>query len=410
LALTPAELQGQDLRFWHAVTGAAAQILVDQAEEFNRTNQWGLQVALRAFGSEFELEEALRQVDPEEAPQVVLAPSELLASWQAQDELADLSLYMPAPVWGFGAETSALYDERYLGQERDGEVQFGLPALRTALGLIYNRSFAADLGFTASPDTPDELMAQACAAAKDNNRYYLRYGTGGWMFDTHPLVALSWLRSFGASVEPKAGAITWLFDSPAARETLTFLNELQAKGCVWIPKFPTPQTYFSGRQAFLYNATLQDLLPQQGAMESVANEDEWSFIAYPSQDGRGVVYAYGYSYAVLRGNPKQQMAGWLFVRWMSEVLRLTRLAEVYPSLPVRADVRINLESKAGEFPWTVILPLADKAQPAPSQDGWRVVRRPLQDAFWQVFNLSTPDQLDQVLPMLDALIAKELSR
>jgi ABC-type glycerol-3-phosphate transport system substrate-binding protein len=414
LQVTAADVKGLEVQFWHPLVGAAADTLAEQVRLFNLSNPWGLRVNLRATGSTVLLEEALANPAESGRTDVVLAPSELLAAWDGEDALlADLSVYLEDETWGMEKTERDGYDPRYWNQDRAGSKQLGLPALRTAAGLIYNRSFAADLGFSTPPATPQELLTQACASAKDNNRFYPRFGTGGWTLDTSPITALSWLTAFGAQVEPRSADAAWSFDQPEARAALAFLHEMQAGGCVWIPKFPTPYTYFSGRLAFLYTATLQVLAAQQGTMTATEAKDEWTMIPFPARTGKGFVYAYGYSYAVVRssagGDAAKQMAAWLFVRWMSAKDRLIPLAEAWPSLPVRADVRAALEAKKSSFPWTVILPLVDAARPAPAQPSWRVVRRPLEDAFWQTFHLASEEQLDMVLPMLDALAADLLN-
>jgi multiple sugar transport system substrate-binding protein len=408
LKVSAADLKGQEIQFWHPLEGAAAETLAAQVRLFNLSNEWGVRVTLRTTGSAGLLEEAVAKPGEGGLPDVVLAPSELLAAWDGADAfLADLTVYLEDETWGLGQAEQSGYDPRYWNQDRTGEKQLGLPALRTAAGLIYNRSFAAELGFTTPPATPQELLAQACASAKDNNRYYPRYGTGGWTLDTQPITALSWLTGFGAQVEPQNADAAWNFDQPEAREALSYLHEMQSAGCVWIPKYPTPYTYFSERLAFLYTATLQDLVSQQGTMAATNSKDEWTMIPFPARNGKGFVYAYGYSYGVVNSkageDAAQQMAAWVFVRWMSAKERLVSLAEAWPSLPVRSDVRTMLNAKKGSFPWTVILPLADAARAAPAQPSWRVVRRPLEDAFWQTFHLATKEQLDTVLPMLNAL-------
>jgi multiple sugar transport system substrate-binding protein len=408
LTVTPEDLKGLELGFWHPLAGKAAETLEAQVRLFNLSNPWDLHVTLRAAGSPGLLEDAVSSAGEEGPPDIVLAPSDLLAAWDAQDQrLADLSLYLESETWGMAVAEREGYDSRYWNQDRVGEKQLGLPALRTALGLMYNLTFADELGFKAPPTTPQEFSTQACASSIENNRYLPRYGTAGWMLDTRPLSALSWLSAFGAEVEPQGQDPAWHFDQPEARQALAFLHEMQAQGCVWIPKYPTAQTYFSGRLAFFYNASLQDLASQRGAMTVAKNQDQWTLIPFPASDGKGFVYADGYSYAVMRfpeqADPARQMGSWLFIRWMSAQERLTALGEVWPSLPVRNDVRAALAEKEGSFPWTVILPLAEAARPAPVQPSWRVVRRPLEDAFWQTFNLAGDGQLKTILPMLDSM-------
>jgi multiple sugar transport system substrate-binding protein len=410
LNVSPADLKNVEIRFLHPLTGAAAEKLESQVRLFNFNNEWDIRVSLEPTDSTVALEDAVRNAAEGILPDVVLAPPDLLAAWDQENNLlADLSIYLDDETWGLAKAERTGYDERFWNQDRIGDKQIGLPALRTALGLIYNRTFAADLGYKTPPGTQEDFLTQACASAKDNNRFFPRYGTGGWMLDTRPLSALSWLTAFGAQVEPTGTDPAWHFNQSESKDALAFLHEMQSKGCVWIPKYPTPYTYFSGRQAFLYTATLQDLVPQQGAMTVANNQDQWGFIPFPAKEGSAIVYAPGFSYAILqsseRMSPAQQMAAWMFIRWMSSKTQLVDLAEAWPSLPVRADVRAELETKKNSFPWTMILPLMENVRPAPAQASWRVVRRPLEDAFWQTFNLASEEQLNSILPTLDAMAA-----
>ena len=67
----------------------------------------------------------------------------------------------------------------------DGK-RLGIPAERSARFLLYDASWAHDLGFNSAPATADDFRQQACAAhaamLKDQDRS--NDGMGGWLVDT----------------------------------------------------------------------------------------------------------------------------------------------------------------------------------------------------------------------------------
>jgi ABC-type glycerol-3-phosphate transport system substrate-binding protein len=211
LRVQPADLKGQQVRFWHALTGDSSAQLEELARQFNLHNEWGIQVSLTSQGAAGPLASAVDQAKLEDLPEVVLAPSEQLAEWQqARSLLVDLNLYLDQATWGMPKierdEFLPVFwqqDQSFAktGSESIPE-QLGIPVLRTATGLIYNRSFARDLGFPTAPQSVQDLLDQACAASKKNNAVMDRLGTGGWMLDTTSLSALSWMAVFGAEAAP----------------------------------------------------------------------------------------------------------------------------------------------------------------------------------------------------------------
>ncbi len=403
-----ASLRGVKVALWHPFAGEVGRLLEEMAGEFSRANEWGIRAEAVSLGGSGALAQALNRPDGALLPQAVLAPSAQLNGWLGEGRLVDLNGYLSQPEVGIGANQLKDYNPLYWQQDQTGEAQAGIPALRTAYGLIYNRAWAAELGFQNPPATPAEFKEQACAAAKVNNRseYLDKRGTGGWLVDLSPEVALAWLEAFGAQVLPASPSEAFRFDRPEAEDALAFLHEMQAEGCLWLGKSPTPYDYFAGRYALFISGSLQDLAPVQKTLQNLENGDDWAFIAYPSQAGRAFVLAEGYSFGVYRGEPRAQLAAWLFVRWLSLPENQSRLEGVYPSLPVGVGRESLQAGDAAEFPWTHILPLEKQAvRPAPSLPSWVVVRRPLADAYWQVFNLAAPEQLKDILPELDRLAA-----
>ena len=406
-------LEDVRLELWHPFSGKNAGLLADLAEEFTRENEWGIQAEAVTKGGGSQLTEAMDQPGEGGLPQVVLAASAHLNGWMQSGRLADLNEYLEQPQIGMDADLLKGYNPVFWQQDQSTGGQAGIPTLRTAYGLFYNKTWAGELGFTRPPATPDEFKQQACAAALENNRskFLDKLGTGGWLVDLSPETALSWFLAFDAQVLPEDEAQSYRFNQDKAKEALEFLREMQADGCLWTGLSSDSTAYFSDRYALFTSGSLQDLPAQQKRTLDHESEDEWLFISYPEISGQPFVYSDGYSYGVLKAGPETQLAAWLFVRWLNLPENQARFAELYLSLPVNAAWQAQTADSRASFPWTKILPLEKQTiVPAPWQSSWIVARRPVEDAFWQVFNLAEAEQLNAVLPELDTLIREQLGR
>lgn len=413
LAFDVAELRGVQVNFWHPWRGDLAVRAEEAVNQFNKENTWGITVQVRAMPSSPALYEA---VDTQgtgtpagDAVNVVAAAPEELAAWLAAGRLMPLDDYLSHGEWGMSEEEKSTYNPVFWQQDQwageEGLQQFGIPAVRSARVLIYNETWANDLGFQKPPATPDEFREQVCAAAQSNNLApeSSKHFTGGWLIDTEALVILSWLDAFNAQVLPAADGAPYTFDTEEAAKTTSFLRKLFDDGCAWEGRSPTPHEYFANRMALIYSGTLQDLAIQAATQQRLNSGDRWVAIPYPMKvDAPGSVFSYGYSYGVMVGTPQQQLASWLFVRWLAKPRNQALLAEVWPSLPVTSTSALELADYKNHFPWSMIFPLETALKPAPNLPSWRKVRVILEDAaLIQLFRLPV-DQLQYFLPELDA--------
>jgi len=407
LQVDPADLRGVKVTLWQPFVGEMGGLLQRMAEEFNQKNEWGIRAAVVAQGSDGVLAEGINRPGTLGLPQAVLAPSAQLNAWLLADRLAPLDPYLAYPLTRLDPKVQDAFSPVFWDQDRLAGRQAGIPALRTAYGLLYNRTWAAELGFTSPPLTPAQFRTQACEAAKENNRspFLEKRGTGGWLVSTDPEVTYAWLTAFGLEAVPAEEGQAYHFAQQAGEDALSFLRSMQEDGCLWVGKDPSALQYFSERYALFTSVSLQDLSAEAKLLASVQNPDDWMLIAYPSAAGSPFANAQGYSYGVVKGSAQDQMAAWLFIRWLSLPENLARLGALYPSLPVSASWQDQPAAAPTAFPWTLILPLEKtRILPMPSLPGWLVARRPLEDAGWQLYNLASRDQIPEILPQLDALI------
>ena len=179
-------LRGVQVKVWHPWFGAEASLFESQVAKFNTENEWGIVVSAEGKGNYSELflqtEAAL---EDSTYPQIVIAFPEHALEWQ--DHVVDLKPYVNDPLYGWSPfEISDFPTVIWNQDEVDGK-RFGVPAQRTARFLLYNQSWARELGFDSPPATSSEFEQQACAAHKalgadeDPNNDAL----GGWLIDTN---------------------------------------------------------------------------------------------------------------------------------------------------------------------------------------------------------------------------------
>jgi ABC-type glycerol-3-phosphate transport system substrate-binding protein len=418
LSVIPGELNGIEINFWHPWTGQTASASVDLVNEFNRSNEWGIKVKVASYYSAGALYEAVTsglEQQPVSLPDVIAAPEDQLAIWYSEKErLLSLDDYIAQPGIGLSKQEIDNFYPVFWKQNQWDSHQVGIPALRSANVVFYNQTWAKELGFQEPPKTPAEFKKQACAAAVSNNGAKIidKYGTGGWLVDSDGLTVLSWLDAFDSHPIAANNSQEYAFDSKEGQAAFSFLRGMLDDGCAWLKRMQTPDVFFTNRLALFYSGTLQDMPVQQRLNGLAKSEDSWIVITYPREDGTGVIFSNGYSLALFRqadqqsptaDQYKKQMAGWLFVRWFSQSANIVRLTEKLPSLPVSTAVEALLNEKQNQFPWNSILPLVKSIHPAPATASWRHVRRFVEDAGWQVFQLPA-DQVNTILPQLDASV------
>jgi ABC-type glycerol-3-phosphate transport system substrate-binding protein len=103
LSVTPADLSGVSITFWHPWSGEASEELQAILNEFNRNNRYGIRVQAQAFDGLSALEDAIQAVERQggELPDLLAAyPSQARHLDAGGQTLVDLDLYVSDPAWG----------------------------------------------------------------------------------------------------------------------------------------------------------------------------------------------------------------------------------------------------------------------------------------------------------------------
>src|SRR5258706_1711577 len=329
-------LRGVQVKVWHPWFGAQASLFESQVAQFNKENEWGIVVSAEGKENYSELysqtNDALKNSSN---PQVVIALPEHALGWGAK--VVDLNTYLHDLNYGMSAvEISDFANPIWMQDEVDGK-RYGVPAQRTARFILYNQSWARELGFSSPPKTSAEFEQQACAAhhalgkdADPNND-----ALGGWLIDADAMTALSWMLAFKGSVQEEEG---YRFLTPGNVAAFKYLKVLQQKGCAWVASQDLPiYDRFAARQALFSTGSLEDLIEQSRAFLTSGNKDEWTVLAFPGDDQQALV-VYGSSFIIFQSNDVTQLASWLFIRWMLSPENQARWVQSTGLFPLRTSM------------------------------------------------------------------------
>lgn len=401
LSVAAQKLRGVKVTFLHPWTGDMATAMGDLIDQFNQTNEWGIVVSAEAAGSASEVENTLlADLQNSTLPEVVAAPVDVLLGLNQNSEtVVDLTPFVESKDWGL----TSTYLSVFWDQDVKEDYRLGIPAQRNSKVLVYNQTWAEELGFSQPPLTPDDFLTQSCAANAamklDNDSQ--NDGLGGYIIDTDALTMASWAAAFGSDLSN--------FNNAHTIGALTYLRGLMDKGCAWNSKDPAPYAYFAARQALLYSADLQDLLRQQQAMTSAGNSDTWTVLPFPTSTQAHLV-SEGASYAVLTGAPEKELAAWLFIRFLSSLDAQGKLVKASVTLPLSDEAipyAVELQDRLPQ--WVDVVNLLPDASAVPTDARWNKAKMIWEDASWQLFRSNlTAEQIPDLVKQMDDTL-KELT-
>ena len=414
LAVTAQELRGIQLIFWHPWTGDLAQELDASAEDFNRSNIWGITVQAVGQGSDNALESSLASVfQAKSAPALIASPPEAITQVQkTSSAFADLKPYYLDPLWGLGDQEISDFYPIFWQEATAGDVSYSIPFLRSIPVIFYNLTWGKALGYDRPPVTLSDFRAQSCAAAKANRLSGIpdNYGTGGWIVDTSSSSIYSWLAAGGGIPNPLPSDVLH-FNNSSNVATFTYLRKLLDDSCIWLSRNPTPAAYFAQRQALMFSGALADLPAQVKSQAAQKSTDDWLILPYPSDSSVRPVLTSGSSLAILKSTQAEQLAAWLFIRWMISPRQQALFAASSYVLPVRKSALNQMTAFLTRNPqWSLAPDWLDSARPMPFQPWWMIEQRVLEDAAWQVFQpFTSSDKIPSILQQLDATVTELIS-
>jgi len=393
-------LQGLELNFWYVWDPTLPDTLEGIVSQFNAGNTFGIQVTMRQFSNPADFATAMQEgIATRQAPHVVLAHPYEYNAWREVGALVNMAPYLESPSYGLTSEELEQIYPVFLARDLDRADRFGFPGLLSARVLLYNLTWAQELGYPSPPASASGFTQQVCAAHIANGDR-----TGGWMIDTSPGSAAAWLLAFTGDLE--AGS-RYAFESEGVEAAFTFLSDLQVQGCAWQPSSAYPDQAFVDRLGLAYPVSTREIVYVEEAFAQSENTDQWTAIAYPNDLGESHTSVYGPSYVMLKSSLEEQIATWLFIRAMTSEQNQTLMAETHFFLPLSRQVSTQLQAD-GRLPgaWLDALDLLEQGVYEPRFTSWRVVRGVVQDAMTEVLDERfVPGTMSLFLKQLQELAA-----
>lgn len=393
-------LRGVPVTVWHPWFGTEASLFESQVAKFNTENEWGVVVHAESKSNYAELfAQTNASIEEKKNPNIVIAFPEHAFGWG--DQVVDLNTYVNDPLYGFTANDVLDFPPVIWDQDNVDGKRFGVPAQRTARFILYNQTWARELGFDSSPATSADFETQACAAHKalaaddDPNNNAL----GGWLVDTNPMTPLSWMYAFGGGAQEEQ---SYRFLTPANIDAFRFVKVLQQKGCAWVPSADlSVYDRFAARQALFATASLEEFSDQSRSFFSSGNKDEWTVLKFPGEESSAFVI-YGSSFIMFQSDDATQLASWLFMRWMLSADRQAEWVKSTGLLPLRTSTLDLLADYGKDHPqWAAAVKLLPEGKLPPQLGSWHIVRIMVGDAFSDMFDtIRHPNLTDGQIPLI----------
>ena len=408
---------GQDVLWWHQHTRERQEGLNQMVEEFNASNEWGIEVQAEFAGGYPEIYDkmiaAISADDPTLLPNLTVGYANQVAKYQLSESLVDMDEFVDSPKWGLSDEEVAdfpvgIFEADVSPIFGDGHFRMGFPPNRSMEALYYNQDWLTELGYDGPPETWAEFAEMACAATDPDA------GTVGYEISTDASRFSSMVFSRHGSYFLPDGS-SFDYENDTVKETMGFIKDLYDQGCVTlIAESYGDQTDF-GNYRTLFTIGSTSGLPYYDAAVKSGEQGEflWSVAPLPYMDGgdEPVMNLYGASVTVPKTTPEQELAAWLFVKWYTSPEQNARWAKISQYFPVRKSAADAMGDYFDENPTFKkafdLLPYATyEAQWCPC---YEEVRRSMEDAYSAILDGADIDAtLAQLQEDANASLAESL--
>ena len=381
--------RGQTIVWWHQHSGSREEKLAVIVEDFNSVNECGIVLDAQNQGGYNDIRDKVNAstASGEQPASLIVGYQNDQAFYQLNEVLADFNKFLDDPTWGLTAEDRADFFASFVEQGVhpvfDGQ-RLGFPPNRSMEVLYYNLTWLEELGFTGPPTTPAEFEEMTCAAAEANGD-----GTGGYILRDDASAMASWTFAFGGDVlnEDNTG---YVYNGQATIDAMTMLKRMLDNGCAYFFTEGYPNPEFAARRASFTQGSSSGLPFYANDMVTIAEEqgremDVWGVTAIPHTTEDPVQNIYGADVMITAGQPEQELAAWLFIKWFTSPEVQARWVEASNYFPTRAGTEAHLTGYVEQNPqYGEALALLGYGAYEPQLISYQAVRDAAQTAFNEI--------------------------
>ena len=407
------DLSGTTIAFWH-VYGEGdplSEVITPLVEEFNATNEWGITVEDFDQEDYGPLEDKVNAgIQSGDLPQLVQAYTSAINNWNLVDLVVDLETFVYDADYGLTADELAdIYPTVLeLGMTQSGQ-RLSWPLSQSANSMVYNISWAQELGFDAAPTNSAELKEQLCAAAEANLADDNPDNDGGtglvWYPNANNL--LGFIHAFGGDLLNDEGT-AYEFNTAEVKAAAMFINDLRDSGCTFeTESYPNPEQ--ANRLALVTLSSTSGLKYYGYAYADGAfPDDNWGFLPFVGPEGGLGTDAYTQSLGIFKSTPEQELASWLFLKFITSAENQATWIEASGYLPTHFSTEVMLADYIAAVPqYQSTMAIAQLGQTEPETfTAWYSVRRAMSDAAAALYAAEDGAAIDAILAELDITAAE----
>jgi multiple sugar transport system substrate-binding protein/sn-glycerol 3-phosphate transport system substrate-binding protein len=352
--LSGVDPSGATVVYWHQYNdGPQLETMTAMIEEFNSSNEWGITVEGLPQGSYGDIRELMSAaIISGETPNLVAGFQNDAASYALDGMVVDLNAYYDDPTWGFTEEEKADLNQDILNVdvfnvEPFAGARLAWPNQTSALVLAVNLTMLEALGFGGPPETFEDFQAVACAAAEMT-------GPNGENVQGFPISTDS--SHFESLVASMGGSIfdgqQYTFTSPEVVATFQMLQDLYNDGCAYIPEsaFGNTDDFALGLNPMATTSTAG--IPFiRGGIEESGIEADWIVTTTPWSEGNRTIQVFVPSIIPVVSTPEQQLASWLFLKYISGAEQQAQWTSNTSYFPIRHSAGDMLGDFESENPF-----------------------------------------------------------
>ena len=279
--------------------------------------------------------------------------------------------------------------------------------------IYYNQSWAGELGFSSPPSTYKDLSKQACSAAE--NRILSErsnfLGTG-ILLSPEALNITSGIYAYdGSFLKPEGDG--YQFSTPEIQQMAEDWQGLVQDGCgMTYYAYPEPMSNEMAFQNFNQRETLMLVGSAQmmGHVKTGANQtgraDDWVMLPFFGPEDNKAVSAEIQSIVVFKTSPEEELASWLFLKYLTSPEVQAEWVQYSRFFPTRRSSLRFLRDFRDENPhWSQGLNLLKYSIGMPLDPSWNTVKLTVGDAFEGILHNKSLDVEEQLFA-LDQLAAE----
>lgn len=335
---------GQTVVYWHQYSEDSSQgdTIAALIEDFNSMNEYGITVEAIHQGSYGPIEDLMNTaILSGELPNLVAGYANAVAGWANEGVVVDIDGLLNNSEWGISEDEQANLNFNLLDVNKLDFAPFdGMRvawANQNSLNVFYsNLDIIEELGFERrAPETLAEFEEIACAAGASDDYQGYPLDTGTSHFES--FVAANG----GVIFDAESGE--YVFESDAVVATMEMFTRMLENNCAYLfaERFQNTGDFAIGLTPFAAGSSAG--IPFISADASAAEMTmEWVVTAFPGAEGVGpTIQLFVPSQAILTATPEQELATWLFVKFLAEADAQLAWSGATGYFSIRNDIEVT---------------------------------------------------------------------